>query len=237
MAARSSTPRGRWSACPAAVLIAAACGPAPPAPVHAPPPPEGAVIRIGPGEYLSEPHWILAQEVDRWIATIALLEPEESRSSWRRKALTNIVLPMRVASAIFPEDRESVRERLERVRARLVAGQGPGEGLALERFSGDFQDVGLDVWGVAGELSPGEWSEVVETVGGWRLVRLVDAPPREEWNGGTRVTVEVLSMTYLRPEDDPYRLLHDARAQLGLRVTDPAWEWILPKVYQYEKPR
>ena len=65
-------------------LLACSEEPAPPAATLAPPP--GAVIQIGPSEFLDEPHYVLDTQIDPWVETIALLEPDETRRSHRRKA-------------------------------------------------------------------------------------------------------------------------------------------------------
>lgn len=220
---------------PKLVLVAAlaACGSEEP-PTPDPTPPPGAVIRVGPGGYLAEPGWIHADEIDRWVPTVALVEPIESRPSWRRKALTNIVMPMRVLGLLLPEERAACRARVEAARARLVAGEPPtDEDPAVERTSGNFLEVGLDRFGVAHETPVGEWSELFETIGGYSTVRLVAGPALAEWDVNTEVEIEHLTGYFVRPEDDPVALIEDARRDLGLVPVDPEWAWILPKYYQY----
>lgn len=220
------------------LALAAAAAACAPEPEPSPAPPPGAVLRIGPGGYLAEPGWILADEVDRWVPAVALVEPEETKPSWRRKALTNIVLPLRIAALLFPDEREEARRLVEEARAILAAGGelDPDGPLRVERVQGSFRQVGLDSWGVAYENPGGDWSEVFETIGGWRTVRTIRAPEPGGWNVRAEVVVEHVTGMFLRREDDPHTLIHDARDKLGVVVVDPEWEWILPKLYQYDKP-
>jgi len=215
-------------------LLLAACGePEPPPPSPAPPP--GAVLRVGPGKLGGEPGWITEQEVDRWVPTIELIEPRETLDSHRRKALTNIVLPTRVAALLVPADCERTRALVHGAHANLVAGlDPPPEGPQVERVEGGWKELGLDCWGVARETPPGRWSEVFETIAGFGAVRLVEGPAPDQWKPNTRVVIERVAAWFLRPEDGPHALIEDARRQLGVVPLDPEWEWILPKLYQYE---
>jgi len=192
------------------------------------------VIQIGPGDYLDQPAWILASDVDRWLGYIALLEPDETRPSWRRKALHHIVVPMRVAAAVYPQEREEARIAAQALLERLVAGEPlPPDAPALEEIHGHGKEIGLERWCVASELRDSGWSEVFEIIGGYCILRIVDAPPREEWLADTRISIEHLTLPYL-PAEGAKELIEGARRQLGLAVVDPEWEWILPKHYIYE---
>lgn len=225
------SPRTASGTCLAAALLAAlalaagACDGADPEVV----PPEGAVIQVGSG-------WLYAEEIERWAGVIALIEPTRTEPHWKRAALTNLVIPRKVGSLLVPEEREAARAAARAARDAAAAGrEPPAEGPAVERLSGSFKEVGLDRWGVAHELAPGEWSEVFETIAGFTAVRLVEAPPRETWNGGTPVVIDHVTAYYLRPDEDPRALIADARRQMEIRPVDPDWEWILPKWLEYEQ--
>lgn len=219
----------------AALVAACSPGEAPTSPAWEVP--EGAVLQIGPGDYLAEPAWILVQDVDRWLPTIALVEPTETTRSHRRKALTNLVIPQRVIAALLPEEREACLERVTRTMASVTAGEVPApDGPQVERIEGNFVEVGLDRFGVASQTPPGEWSEIYEGIAGFSSVRLIEGPAPGEWTVNTRITIEHVSDYFIRPEDDPRTLIEDARRDLGIQAVDPEWEWILPMYFQYRQP-
>lgn len=207
----------------------AACGGGGEPPPQAPPRPPNAVIQVGSG-------YLTAEEIDRWVDTVALVEPTETRPSWRRKALTQIVLPRKVGSLLLGAERDSARAAVQAAFASLaLGGTPPADGPGIERLEGTWKQVGLDYWGMALSLEPGSWSEVFETAAGFATVRLVQAPPREEWRPDTPLVLDHVTQYYLRLEEDPRSLIGDARRQMEVRAIDPEWEWILPKFLEYEK--
>lgn len=215
-----------------AVLGLTDCGGEPPAPPSVPPP--GAVLQIGPGEYLAEPGWIYAEEVDRWVDTIAMIQPTETRLSWRRKSLTNIVLPMREVALIFPQECADIQREVQALHLAALAGELADE--HVERTTGHALELGLDRWGVALTLPVGEWSEVFETLAGFSFLRVVEAPPRAEWKANTRIVVEHVTRRCLPPEDinaTVVDIMNDLRVHAV--DSDSEWEWILPKYYEYKR--
>jgi len=213
-----------------AVATLMACDGEPPAAEIVIPP--GAVLQLGPGEFLAEPGWIYAEEVDRWVDTIALVQPTETRISWRRKSLTNLVLPMREVALIYPDERAETQRAVQELHAAALAGELADS--HVERATGHILEVGLDRWGVARTLRVGEWSEVFETVAGFSFLRLVEAPLVEEWVPTTKIVIEHVTVYYLERE-----MLHatveDIVNQMKVKAVDPEWEWILPKFYEYKR--
>ena len=65
-------------------------------------------------------------------------------------------------------------------------------------------------------------------------MRLIEAPVPDQWKPNTSIVIERVSAWFLGPEDGPHALIEDARRRLGVVPLDPEWEWILPKLYQYE---
>jgi len=206
-----------------------ACGDEPPAAPIVPPP--GAVLQVGPGEYLAEPGWIYAAEVDRWVDTIAMIQPTETRLSWRRKSLTNIVLPMRELALLYPAELAQSQLEVQVLHAAALASELEDE--HVERSSGHMLEVGLDRWGVARTLPMGEWSEVFETLAGFCFLRVVEAPPPGEWKGNTKIVIEHVTSYYL-PREEIQAAVEDVMSKLKVRAVDPDWEWILPKFYVYQ---
>lgn len=207
-----------------ALITLCACadqGPAPGAP------PEGAVIGVGPS-------WILAEEVDRWVDTVALLEPTETRPSWRRKALTNLVLPSKIAALLVPEERKQARAAAESVQQALRSQGTLPDSFPepLNTAAGDVYAVGLGRWIMARGLPLGEWSEIFEEAGTFLIMRVLEAPDAGDWKPNTAIRIEYVHVPYLRPEDQPALLVEQAREQILIRAVTPEWEWILPQYYQ-----
>ncbi len=198
-------------------------------------PPEDAVVQIGPSEYLAEPRFILASEIDRWVETVSLIEPAETRRSWRRKALTNINLPIAVAAAILPEERLAAREEAAQLRELLVAGRPlPSDAPPLQHRTGHCLELGLPLWGSARELAPLEWSSLVEVPGGFAVLRRLSPDPDHPWRGSDPIEVELLLVPYLSPETTE-AMIADARPKLGVHALNPpGWDGILPAFYEYE---
>ena len=229
---------------PLALLLAAAlagCGandstdPPPEAPPKPPAGPPGAVLQIGPGDYLTEPVYVYAEEIDRWVDTIALIEPHESRRSWRRKAMTNINLNIAVAGALFPEERAAAREEVAALRELLVADRPLPEGAPpITRVSGNGVDLQLVLWGAAVELPIGEWSDVIEVKGGFAVVRRLSEEPPGGWRGFHEVAIDAVLINFVPPEAFE-EIVDDARPKLGVIPLKPeGWEGILPAHYEYE---
>ncbi|HIF39480.1 MAG TPA: hypothetical protein EYQ74_00095 [Planctomycetes bacterium] len=194
---------------------------------EAPAPPKGAVIGVGPS-------WILDKEVDRWVDTVALLEPSETRPSWRRKALTNLVLPSKLAALLVPAERQLALGRAEHaLQALRTTGTLPDEFQEpLESAMGDVNEVGLGRWIMARGLPLGEWSEILEEAGTFLIMRVLEAPDAADWQPNTAIRIEYVHIPYLRPEDQPALLVEQAREQIRIWAVTPEWEWILPQYYQ-----
>jgi hypothetical protein len=194
---------------------------------EAPVPPEGAVIGVGPT-------WILEQEVDRWLDTVALLEPLDTLPSWRRKALTNLVLPRKIAALLVPAERRLARVQAERAHEALHTRGSLPEGFPepLESVTGGVYEVGLERWIMARGLPLGEWSEILEEAGTFLLMRVLEAPEEGDWHARTTIHIEYVHVPYLRAEDQPGLLVEQAREQLQIWAVIPEWEWILPQYYQ-----
>ncbi|MDA1264316.1 MAG: hypothetical protein O2816_04470 [Planctomycetota bacterium] len=205
---------------------------------HAPPAievPADAVVQIGPGEYLAEPVFIHAAEIERWVRTVSLLEPDETERSWRRKALANISLPVAVVRAVFPGESGAAYEEILALREHLVAGRELPEGAApIEERTGHAFGHHLSVWGTVIDLERGQWSEVLPIAGGFVVARALTEPPPEGFRPDTPITVETLTVRFV-PLEELQAITLDARAKLPVRSLDPpGWEGILPAFYEFE---
>ena len=158
--------------------------------------PEDAVLAVG-----DEP--ISAADLEEWVDTFALVEPSHSRPDHLRKALTNRVLHTRVARQIDPRGYARTQQLAERALEDLRSGRGvSAEGPQVQDVSGCWndkdQDIGMDRWGRAREWNEGEW-HLLETLGGWSVVRVLDKPEDDAWLPNSSVQLQHVTFYYLEP--------------------------------------
>ena len=191
--------------------------------------PADAVLAVG-----DEP--ISAADLEEWVDTFALVEPSHSRPDHLRKVLTNRVLHTRVARQVDPEGYRRTRQQAERALADLRAGRGvSAEGPQLQEVTGSWndkdQDIGMDRWGRAREWSTGEW-HLLETLGGWTVVRVLDKPSEDEWLPNSKVQLEHVTWYYLEPSTMK-REIEAALTRMPIRVLDEEWRDVLPVWYRH----
>lgn len=183
--------------------------------------------------FLVEDRPITASEVDAWLETFGWVEPVKSQHALRRLIVTNLSMPVAVAQALDPEGRALARERMQRVREKLLA----GEPLSLEdpqpeTLQANYKSkLGLDRVGIARQTPMGEWSEVFETLGGFTMVRLIGAP--DPWLPNSEVIVEHVTVSYLPPEYAK-ETVKQAIPQARIRVVDPKWRRYMPTIYLHQ---
>lgn len=191
--------------------------------------PEGAALVVGD-------EVILAEDIEAWVDTVALIEPSHTRQDHLRKALTNLVLHTRVARQVDRTGWAQARQRAERALEDLRAGRGVSpEGPAVQDVSGCWndaeQDIGLDRWGRARDWAEGEW-QMLETLGGWTVARVLDKP--DEWLPNSNVALQHVTYYYLEPSTVK-RQVEEALERLDIEVIDPAYEEVLPVWYRHLK--
>jgi len=190
--------------------------------------PEGTVLAV-------EDLPISAAEVDQASVWIERIERKATADHLRRLALTNIVLPAKVARLLAPEAREQAlaeaRAALEQLRSgRWVGPPGP-EGQLGQRVEGDFRLLGIPVWGTATDLEPGAWSEPIELPGSFVLVRRLELLPADV-PLAIELAVDQLTFPYLPPESAAGEV-EAAYDRLRLVIVDPAWRPLVPELLQY----
>lgn len=235
-----STHEGRagWAA-GAAMLLTAALGGgcsdpvAPPAPPAVAPPP-GTVLLV-------DGLPVGAAEVDRWVRVTSLLEPDKVPNHWRRLALANIVLPIRVAEALDPAGHRAAFAEGQRLRGlALELDRVPDDATHADRATvcdtaeGAWNDLGLVDWEIARELPVGSWSPLYETIGGYAFFRLLERPA--EWGPLARVRIERVQVFFLAP-DGVRMLVDDALRKLPIDIVDPEWEALVPPLYLQNSTR
>lgn len=176
---------------------------------------------------------ILAEEVDRWMEAIDLVEPGRSLAGRRRLALTNIELHRAIARVVYGDEVHTARDEAERLRELLLAGEPlPAEGPQLEsREDGFWKHLGIDLWAHARTAPLGEWSPVIETTGAFVVMR-VNSRSEEPWDAFSGAAVEWLVVPYV-DFLNAREILISAEDTVQLTIVDEEWREILPAHYQY----
>jgi hypothetical protein len=201
----------------------AACEP-PPAP---PAWPQGTV-------YALDDHPIGAEEVDASADIIAQLEPESVPAQARRIALTNVVLPRAAGILVAGAKREEARERALEFKRALEGGatlDGPMLGGTMQTREGVAIDIGFEAWGYATTAETGRWSEPLETIGAFEIVRVderTDASvPRQ-----VRYKLRVCVVPYV--DDTNLKAVIDAQLDRSRLVfVDPSWAEFIPEYWKH----
>lgn len=177
---------------------------------------------------------ISIEDVDSVADIIARIEPEDGLAQVRRVALTNVVLPRLAGQKLGGEAREKARALATEYARSLSAGQSPPaplDGPALQRIEGDFSAVGLEAWRFAIDASIGRWSDVIETVGGFELVRVDErktaSTPRE-----THFVIGLYFFAYVDPKN-PRGAVEAALDRAKLTYVEESWRDVVPTSWQY----
>jgi len=170
---------------------------------------------------------IQAQDVDQWLDTFRLIEPSNTKPSLRRKIFANMTLPLSVGRQLDPAKREAARARALEVAEQLRSDAPP----APERVTGTWKDLGLHAWGTAQRLPAGEWSDVLETVGQFYLIRTV-ALPSDAQDPTAAITVDRFAFPYIE-DFEPKQLLESGIDSMTLTIVDPEWDEIIPEHYKF----
>jgi hypothetical protein len=230
--ARTSTRTrsGRWVGgalfCGATAVLLAACAPDAPATSTPVVWPAGTVLALN-----STP--ISADEVDAVASIVARLQPQRTLPYLRRMALTNVVLPRVAAREVFGPGRQSALAAAEAWRAALERDEAPPAPLATpesEIAEGGYEATGMEVWNWALDCPLGVWSEPIETVGSWRLARVLE---RGAGRWPTDVVLKLDMRTF--PWSDSETLVQDVEQQLDhskLTFVDEDWRDLVPTAWQ-----
>ncbi len=221
---------GAWGT--AVLLTLGACDPAAepsaPPPIVAPEPtyPDGTVLAVD-----GEP--IRADDVD-WIAdAIGELYPHYVPSQLRRLALTNVVLPIWAIRARDAEARGAALEACRAARATVGADGATENGAP---HAGGVHALGIDLWVSARRLEAGVWSEPIELIGRWALVRVESTEPGESGQGEwLELTVQMfpfLDLSY-PGATDANTSIEDAIDAAVLEIVEPAWRELVPEAFLF----
>jgi len=174
---------------------------------------------------------ISVDEIDLASVWVERIDPKAAERQLRRLALANVVLPRTLAELSAPEERARARAEAEAQLARLRAGgakgpPGPDGGFGTVG-EGNWQVLGIPLWGQATDWPADEWHLVEEPgrfVVARRLAR-VDLPHPT----ALAVRVDTFLFPYLPPELDLEAAIDEHR----LTIVDPLWREIVPERTQY----
>jgi hypothetical protein len=191
--------------------------------------PAGTVLVVG-----GEP--ITADEVDVPSVYMQHIQPSATGPQLRRLALHNVTLPRAIARVLHREEHAAAKRDADHAYARLVGkvtdvgpGLDPAEGATTA--SGTWNTLGFVTWGTALDLPEGQWSEPIEDVGYWVVMRRLgkrDGPVTL----ATEVTIEAFRFPWM-PEETRGALIEAAYDRLRLEFVDPAWREFVPESTQY----
>jgi hypothetical protein len=176
-----------------------------------------------------------AEEVDAVSVYTERIEPHSSAPQLRRLALTNVVLPRALSRLMAPEAREKARQEANAKLASLkrnppLPPPNP-DGAYGEIVTAGFTQLGIVPWGVAMDLEDDAWSDVIEEVGRFviirRIARIEGALPM-----ATRFKVDVLAFPWLPIETmrGDIEAEHDKHK---LTIVDPTWSDIVPELIKH----
>jgi len=178
---------------------------------------------------------VSADEVDVASAWIERIDRKASPDHLRRLALTNVVLPAKVARLLAPEAHaralEEAQQTLLQIRDGTWVGPPGADGVLGERRSGDFRQVGIPIWGTAIDLAEGQWSEPLEWSGQVVLVRRLGLTPAPV-TLAMQVEVDVLAYPFL-DSDLAAAEIEAGYDRFHLTLVDPAWRPLVPELLQY----
>ena len=178
---------------------------------------------------------ITSEEIDAVSVYTERIEPQSSAPQLRRLALTNIVLPRVLSRLMAPQEREKALEEAQSTltsikNGTLVLPLKP-DGAYGEMLTVGWPQLGILPWGIAMDLDDGAWSEVIEDVGRFVLlkrVKRIDAPLPM----ATQVQVDVLAFPWL-PVATMRVDVEQEHDKHKLTIVDPAWNEIVPELIKY----
>ncbi len=168
---------------------------------------------------------ITAADVDRVAERIAAVYPQHSAGFHRREALGSFLLPRAALQAYYADARAEAEEKCRSERALLVAGdERAPEPIPITATP--EQDTFFH-WGSARGLEPGAWSDPLERMGNFVLLRL-DARVEDS----EALELSVVEFPYVPAAFSP-KDLDAAFASARLNVVDPAYDELIPERLRY----
>ncbi len=177
---------------------------------------------------------IRADDVDAIGSIVARVEVQHTLPSLRRIALTNVVLPRTAARQLVGEEKYAAARALaDTWHATLVRGgaqSAPLAGPPEEVLEGGLLQIGLEVWNWAIDAPLDAWSEPIETVGAWRLARVIERSAGLR-PADVRLKVEVRTFVW-DPAESFRKEVEDQLDRSKLVFVDETWRDVVPTLWQ-----
>jgi hypothetical protein len=185
---------------------------------------------------------LFAAEVDAIADAISEVSPEFTRTHLRRLALTNVVLERLACRSRHASARERARIECANMRDLLPGGdEALPEGLPVVPLAGRFGQLDLDLWCTARRLEVGAWSQPIELVGRWVLIRVRSVERDGDGDGEVSPAevsyeLEVLRFPYVGSAEN-YFLDTEASVRRAvdasvLTFVEPSWVEMVPEEWQ-----
>ena len=183
--------------------------------------------------------WILAPEVDRIAAWVALIQPTHTLTSRRRQALTHVVLERAALASAHAEARAEVRDRAAALALALRGDEAAPlpDGATRAVVEGTWDDVGLLPWGEAREAwaakgpdDTATWTDPVEDAGRWLVLRPLEHVPGVA-PGLDLYRIDLVTLPYV-PADLTRAAVEATIDDAELLVVDPAWREVVPAAWR-----
>ncbi len=177
---------------------------------------------------------ITAEEIDVSADIIAQLEPDSVTTQARRIAFTNIVLPRAAGILAAGAERETARKKAFELKRELdgsATQPEPPSGVLLQDRVGVATDIGLEAWSHASTAPFGTWSDPIETVGAFEVVR-VDERSNANSARQVRYKVRVYFVPYLEPTS-MRASIEERLDRATLLFVDPTWAEIVPEALKH----
>ncbi len=204
------------------VIAAASCGPS--EPVAAPTQwPAGTALAV-------DDVAISTAEIDTDSVYVERIEPSAAAPQLRRLALRNMTLPRVIARMMAPEQHAAARRAAQAALAQLRAGTYPvgTDGNYGVVLNGNWEYLGLNLWGAAMDLADGAWSDVIEQPGHFCVARQlarIDGPVTM----ATQLELDVLTFAWMDAANAAARIEAEHERHV-LTIVDPQWNAIVPEL-------
>jgi hypothetical protein len=170
---------------------------------------------------------IPASAIDDHIDAMLDIQPAFGETQRRRMVLLHYTLPLFYARIHGGEAREAALAEAEGWLASLDAGNNVES--EWKRHTGNWNELGLDLWLAVRELEPGERIGVVELPGHFVVARMEG---RDGSDNRAHERMQVLVEPFYFVEQ-PETLIQDY-LEGTLEIVDPAWKEVVPGIVEYE---
>lgn len=177
---------------------------------------------------------ITGAEIDAVGDIVARLEPESVPARVRRIALTNVVLPRAAGIHLAGPKREEARALAVESKRLLDSGValgGPLAAMELQQREGNFGALGFDAFGYAVDAEIGRWSDPIETVGCFEIVR-VDERSKATTPHDLSFKLSVYVIPYV-DRNDPHGAIEAELDRSQLVFVDPSWSDVVPEYWKH----